>query len=74
MTRADCETRIFYGLQDIWDDYVKYNPNGKYLSLSIMAENGRVVLQANNECWEHDENDMHGNDYDAPVRFCRVAD
>lgn len=51
--RNECEDKILNHLKAIRDIYHKYNPNGSYLSMSII---GGKYITANNAHWDADEN------------------
>lgn len=66
-TRETTEKRIALGLEDIWADYIKYNPDGRYLSLTIMRAGEKLYMQANNSYWPD------GADNDMPLEFEKEA-
>ena len=57
ISREEAEKWILFGLQDIWDDYMKYNPDGNYLSLYIIRNKDKnyIAFAAGNEHWSVDK-------------------
>lgn len=51
MTRAECEEKIRNCMNMIDAVYHQYNPEGKYLTLSIQED----VILFNNDYWETDK-------------------
>lgn len=50
ISREEAEKRILLALEDIWADYMKYNPDGDYLSMYIIGNKDKkyVAYAANN--------------------------
>lgn len=66
-TRETAEKRIALGLEDIWADYTKYNPDGGYLSLTIIKLGEKLYLSASNRYWPN------GADNGMPLQFEKEA-
>lgn len=58
MTRRDIEEKVLTLMMEIWTAYQEYNPDGKYLTMNLSAENlsGEMLLycHANNAYWSDD--------------------
>lgn len=55
MNRAECEARIAKKLKEIIDIYAQYNPEGKYLSLTIFPKHS---IQFWNQNYDDDTIDV----------------
>ena len=66
MTRSECEERIKDLFDQIVDIYKEYNPNGKYLTASMVSGNS---LSINNAYWEKGETYAKGDDYKIPLNI-----
>ena len=57
ISREEAEKRILLGLQDIWADYMKYNPDGDYLAMYIVKNQSQkyVAYGANNVYYAGDK-------------------
>lgn len=70
MTRQEIEGFIIDKLKEIKEEYLKYNPEGKYMNLCInYGENGND--NGDWDCWTFSANNEHyegsGHDHDRPV-------
>ena len=63
MHRLECESRINKLLTEIWDICKEYNPNEKYISLSVIENEEGTSYAFNNEDW--------GKDAEHPINFWR---
>ena len=61
MTRREAEEKIIKALEEIHDTYLAYNPNGKYLSISVSKD----YIRAENSC------SYGGEDYDFPLSISK---
>ena len=69
ISREEAEKRILLGLEDIWADYMKYNPDGKSLCIGISKDEESVTFHAYNCYWEAMDGDPAGEDHDIPMRI-----
>ena len=70
MTRQECEAAILGKMQEIVDIYHGYHPDGKYLSLTYLDDNGDGYIQFNNRCWVFDDpENENGEDVDFPINY-----
>ena len=51
MTREECEQMIIEKTREIWNEYLKYNPDGKYLTITVVG--GRIM--SNNSAYDDDK-------------------
>lgn len=67
ISREEVEKRIRLAMEDIWSDYLAYNPEGKYLELCMTidpdVEDGNLYFSAVNAYWNG------GEDEGRPVCF-----
>lgn len=61
MTRREAEEKIIKALEEIHDTYLAYNPNGKYLSVSVSND---YILAENSFSYG-------GEDYDFPISISK---
>lgn len=61
MTRKEAEEKIIKALEEIHDTYLAYNPNGKYLSVSV----SKNYIRAENSF------SYGGEDYDFPLSISK---
>ena len=61
MTRKEAEEKIIKALEEIHDTYLAYNPNGKYLSVSVSKD----YIRAENSF------SYGGEDYDFPLSISK---
>ena len=61
MTRREAEEKIIKALEEIHDTYLAYNPNGKYLSVSVSKD----YIRAENSF------SYGGEDYDFPLSISK---
>ena len=61
MTRREAEEKIIKALEEIHDTYFAYNPNGKYLSVSV----SKNYIRAENSF------SYGGEDYDFPLSISK---
>ena len=66
-SRETTEKRIILALEEIWEDYMKYNPDGNYLDLTIMRTENGVYFRGNNRYWPD------GEDNHMPLEFGKEA-
>ena len=70
MNRKECEAAILEKMQEIVAIYHQYNPEGSYLSLTYMDDEGDGYIMFNNRCWQFDEDDLEdGEDVNFPIDF-----
>lgn len=55
ISREEAEKRILLGLEDIWSDYMAYNPEGGYLEMYIIKDKKGVSIHAGNVHWDEDK-------------------
>ena len=62
MRRDVCESKIMYHLEEIFNIYKEYNPDGDYLTMSIVGNS----ISFNNNYWDFPDNKKVDNteDYD----------
>jgi len=58
MSREECEAKIAQQVREIWSTYLQYNPNGKYLTLSVL--DGSTIMFSN---------EYSGDDFDKPIDY-----
>ena len=67
ITREETEKTIRCLMEDIWTEYLKYKPDGRYLDISLIispdVEGGTLFISANNRYWEG------GEDENRPINF-----
>ena len=61
MTRREAEEKIIKALEEIHDTYLAYNPNGKFLSISV----SKNYIRAENSF------SYGGEDYDFPLSISK---
>jgi hypothetical protein len=61
MTRREAEEKIIKALEDIHDTYLAYNPNGKWLSVTVSND----YIRAENSF------SYGGEDYDFPISISK---
>ena len=61
MTRREAEEKIIKALEEIHDTYLAYNPNGKFLSISVSKD----YIRAENFF------SYGGEDYDFPLSISK---
>lgn len=54
MLREEVEYSIKMRISRLWKFYKKYNPDGKYLNISIHENDGKTIAFANNSYWDED--------------------
>ena len=70
MTRQECEKAIADKMREIVGIYHNYNPDGKYISLCYMKEDGDETIHGNNRYWTAQNTDgVDGEDKDLPIDF-----
>ena len=72
MTRKECEKKISDLMLEIVKVYHQYNPDGRYLALQYNScddEDLRDFIQFNNKCWPAMDEDLAGEDFDAPIEW-----
>lgn len=71
MTRTECEKQIEKKFREIIDIYHQYNPDGKYLALAYVDDDGDGHISVNNRCWDAcDETGREvGEDINFPIDF-----
>lgn len=62
MTRKECEQAMEQKLREVIAIYKQYNPDGKYLSMTYLDDDGDGYVQCNNRCWDKGDNGP-GEDY-----------
>ena len=70
ITREEAKKRIRLAMEDIWSDYLEYNPDGISLSLYMNRSSGELRFTANNQFWGEMDGEPAGNDHDTPINFC----
>jgi len=55
ISREEAEKRILLGLEDIWSDYMAYNPEGKYIQMYIIRGENGMAFAAGNSHWAADK-------------------
>ena len=55
ISREEAEKRILLGLEDIWSDYMAYNPEGTYIQMYIIRDKNGVSISAGNIRWADDK-------------------
>ena len=61
MTRREAEEKIIKALEEIHDTYLAYNPNGKWLNVSVSKD----YIRAENSF------SYGGEDYDFPISISK---
>ena len=61
MTRKEAEEKIIKALEEIHDTYLAYNPNGKWLNVSVSND----YIRADNSF------SYGGEDYDFPISISK---
>lgn len=58
ISREEVEKRLLLAMEDIWSDYMAYNPEGRYLDISLIrdekVEDGKLFFSVNNRYWGED--------------------
>lgn len=58
MERQEIEQNIIKKMNEIWDLYKKYNPDGTYLTLLFSQDESETTFSANNAYWAEDAGHM----------------
>lgn len=48
ISREEAEKRILLGLEDIWSDYMAYNPEGTYIQMYVIRNENSISFHAGN--------------------------
>lgn len=54
-SRSECEKIIIRKLQEIYDVYHRYNPDGNYLGMSIVIDGHYKMISVHNEYFDNDK-------------------
>ena len=73
ITREEAEKRILLAMEDIWSDYLEYNPNAHSLTLFFSQHDNEHHFSAYNACWPEMDGDPAGEDYETPLKFFKIV-
>ena len=75
MTREQCERELNKMIRMMIDIYHKYNPDGNYLSIAYINDDGDGYVTCNNHYHAANEEDGEpaGEDFDRPINFHTLA-
>lgn len=75
MTRERCEAELNKMIRMMIDIYHQYNPNGNYLAIAYLNEDGDGYVSCNNHYHAADEQtgEPAGEDFDHPINFHTLA-